>query len=85
MTINNKLHTLNLFNNKIGYDGAKEFGNLLKVNTTLRIIELGHNRIRNKGLLVIGEGLSQNKDIKLTALGLRFNFLSEDGIIKFLK
>lgn len=53
---------MNLFNNKIGYDGAKALAETLKVNTSLEFLELGHNRIRNKGLLEIGDGLEKNKD-----------------------
>lgn len=69
----------------IGYDGAKEFGETFKVNKTLEFIDLGDNRIRNKGLYVITEGLSQNKESKVATLGIRFNFLSEDSIINLLK
>lgn len=42
----------------IGYDGAKEFGETFKVNHTLEFVDLGDNRIRNKGLIVITEGLN---------------------------
>jgi len=52
---------LNLFFNLIGFDGAKEFGKTFKINNTLEFIDLGNNRIRNKGLLAITEGLSENK------------------------
>lgn len=53
---------LNMFNNKIGYDGAKAFSDTLKKNTSLEFIEFGHNRIRNKGLLSIGDGIAQNSN-----------------------
>jgi len=51
-----------MFNNKIGYDGAKAFSDTLKKNTSLEFIEFGHNRIRNKGLLSIGDGIAQNSN-----------------------
>ena len=76
---------MNIFNNKIGYDGAKSFGGALAVNTTLKSIDFGHNRIRNKGLLAIAEGLSKNDKIHLKLIGLRFNFLSDEGMVEFLK
>ena len=69
----------------IGFDGAQEFGKTLQVNTSLRIIDFGNNRIRNKGLLAIQNGIFSNKDSKIETLGLRFNFLTEDVIIKFFK
>lgn len=82
---NKSVKFLNLFNNKIGYDGALEFGKTLSTNSTLEFIEFGHNRIRNKGLLAIGEGISKNPNTSISTLGLCFNFLSDDGIIDFLK
>jgi Ran GTPase-activating protein (RanGAP) involved in mRNA processing and transport len=55
---NTTLKSLNIFFNLIGFDGAKEFGQTLKVNNTLEFLDLGDNRIRNKGLLAIADGLS---------------------------
>lgn len=85
MKKNKSLKELNIFNNKIGYDAAKCFGDALAVNTTLTSIDFGHNRIRNKGLHAIAEGLSKNEQIHLRLLGFRFNFLNEEGVIDFLK
>ena len=45
---NKTLKALNVFNNKIGFDGAKMFGTTLASNNTLEFIEFGHNRIRDK-------------------------------------
>jgi len=48
---NKSLKFLNLFNNKIGFDGAKSVAqNIILNHPTLECIELGHNRIRDKGL-----------------------------------
>lgn len=55
------------------------------MNSSLRSIDFGHNRIRNKGLLAIAEGLSRNDNIHLKLLGFRFNFLNEEGVTEFLK
>jgi hypothetical protein len=44
------LKFLNLFNNKIGYDGAVSIGNGLNKNNSLEFLDIGHNRIRDKGL-----------------------------------
>lgn len=57
----------------------------MKKNSTLEFIEFGHNRIRNKGLLALADGIKQNPNSQLKTLGLRFNFLTDDGVIEFLK
>ena len=82
---NKTLKHLNIFNNIIGYDGAKTFAEALKVNNTIEFIELGHNRIRNKGLHILADALASNQSSNLRVLGLRFNFLTEEGVIHFLR
>jgi len=44
------LKFLNIFNNKIGYDGAVSIGEGLKTNNVIEFLDVGHNRIRDKGL-----------------------------------
>lgn len=56
---------LNLFNNGIGFDGAKAFAETFAENTVLEFVEFGHNRIRDRGLLELGEGIAKNKDSKV--------------------
>lgn len=51
----------------------------------LEFVEFGHNRIRNKGLLAIAEGIRANEASVVKILGLRFNFLTEEGIIDLLR
>jgi hypothetical protein len=47
---NKSLKFLNLFNNKIGFDGAKSIAqNIVLYHPTLECLEVGHNRIRDKG------------------------------------
>jgi hypothetical protein len=53
---------------------------VLAHNQKIECIELGHNRIRDKGLKAIVKGLSENPQSKLRILGLRFNFLTKAGI-----
>jgi len=48
---NTSVKFLNLFNNNISFDGAKALGETFKLNSTLEFVELGYNRIRNKGLI----------------------------------
>ena len=69
----------------VGYDGAKSFAAALNVNSTIEFLELGHNRIRNKGLKVIAVAIASNQSSRLSILGLRFNFLTEEGIIGFFR
>lgn len=82
---NKSVKFINLFNNKIGYDGAYAFSQTFAENNTLEFVEFGHNRIRNKGLLAIADGIAKNKNSAINTLGLRFNFLSEDGVVEFLR
>lgn len=77
---NKSLKFLNLFNNKIGFDGAKSVANNIILNhPTLECIELGHNRIRDKGLKEIIDALVANKNSALKVMGLRFNYITNVG------
>jgi len=76
---NNTLKHLNLYRNIIDVDGARSLGSLLKVNTSLEFIDVGHNRIRKTGLTAICDGILANPDSKLTQLGIRSNFINDDG------
>lgn len=77
---NKSLRFLNLFNNKIGYDGAKSVAhNIVFNHPTLECLELGHNRIRDKGLKEITDAIVANKHSALKILGLRFNYITNVG------
>lgn len=84
MESNKSVRFLNLFNNRIGYDGAKALSETLKKNNTLQHLEIGHNRIRDKGIIELAEGFSKNPNSGLQILSVRFNFLTENGINDFL-
>lgn len=78
---NTSLKFLNLFNNNIGYDGAKSLSeNVIAQHPTLELLEVGHNRIRDKGLKSIVDALISNEKSSLKIMGLRFNFLTNVGI-----
>ena len=80
---NKSLKFLNVFNNKIGYDGAKSIAeNIVRFHPNLEFLELGHNRIRDKGLEAIITNLLANENTNLRVLGLRFNFLTNDAIFE---
>ena len=53
---------------------------MLKVNNTIEFLDIGHNRIRQTGLKAICDGILLNQDSKLTQLGIRSNFINDDGI-----
>lgn len=56
---------------------------MLKVNSTIEWLDVGHNRIRSKGLEAISEGILKNKTCNLKTLGIRMNFINDDGFTKF--
>lgn len=76
------MKTLNLFKNTIDVDGARAIREMLKVNTSIEFLDIGHNRIRQKGLEAISEGIKAGKS-NVKTLGLRLNFINDDGINLF--
>lgn len=82
---NTCLKGLNLFKNTIDVDGARAVRDLLKVNKNITFLDIGHNRIRQKGLEAIIEGITQAKETSLKTLGLRMNFINDDGFQTFFK
>ena len=73
---------INLFKNTIDVDGARAIRDLLMVNQTIEFIDLGHNRIRQKGLEAITEGLLEAKNSNLKTLGVRMNFINDFGFTR---
>jgi Ran GTPase-activating protein (RanGAP) involved in mRNA processing and transport len=74
---NKSLRYLNVFNNKISYDGAKSIAeNVVANHPNLEFLELGHNRIRDKGFSSIVNAILSNPHSNLKILGLKFNFLT---------
>jgi len=74
---------LNLFKNNFDVDGCRALRELLKVNKNLEFLDIGHNRIRTKGIEEIGLGLKGAANSKLQTLGLRMNFLNDESVSKF--
>lgn len=78
---NNKtLKSLNLYNNNADVDGARAIRDLLRVNSTLEYLDAGYNRLREKGVNAITDGINENPTSSLRHLGLRYNFINDDGI-----
>ena len=80
---NTAITSLNLFKNKLDVDGCRALREFIKVNKNLEILDIGHNRIRIKGLEEIRNGLLGAANSKLKTLGLRMNFLNDEGVQVF--
>jgi hypothetical protein len=46
LTKNSSIKSLNLFKNTLDVDGCRALRDMLKVNSTIEMLDLGHNRIR---------------------------------------
>eukprot|EP00347_Sterkiella_histriomuscorum_P023864 403333121 len=82
---NNTLKHLNLYRNKVDVDGARSLRELLKVNKSIEFLDVGHNRLREKGITALTDGICENPDSKIKYLGLRFNFINDDGFNYFFE
>lgn len=82
---NTTLKTLNLYRNKLDVDGARSIRELLKVNNTLEFLDVGYNRLRKKGIEAITDGICENPESKIKHLGVRFNFINDDGFKYFFE
>jgi len=77
---NSTLKGLSLFKNHIDVDGSRAVRDLLLENKTIEYLDLGHNRIRAKGLEAISQGINKAENCNLKTLGLRMNFINDDAI-----
>lgn len=77
---NTTLQSLNLYRNIFDVNGARALGDALKVNKTINFIDIGHNRIRITGLKAIIDGILANPESKVTKLGIRANFINDEGL-----
>lgn len=76
---NGSLRWLSLYRNILDVDGARAIGKALSKNKSLEFLDIGHNRIRQTGLKAICDGILSNGGCKLRRLGLRSNFINDDG------
>lgn len=58
-------------------DGARALGNALKTNSSLKFLDLGHNRIRQTGLKSITEGILANPTSKVSEMSIKWNFITD--------
>jgi len=80
---NKSLKVLNMFDNSIDVDGARALKEAFKLNCTLEKIDLGCNRLREKGIKELAAGLGFNKNSAIQTLAVKFNFVSDDGFTEF--
>lgn len=74
---NRTLRTLNLYNNKIGCQGAKCLAAALQVNSSLQQLHLGGNHIGDKGAHFLADALVVNKG--LSKIWLNRNRIGDNG------
>jgi hypothetical protein len=60
---NNSIVRLELSNCTRVYDGHLHLAELIKMNTTIKVLEFYNNNIDDKGLFIIGESLQENKNL----------------------
>ena len=83
--INKTINYLNLFHNCLGVSGAERIGNVLKVNCNLIELDLGYNRIKNKGCESVINSIIENKDSSLKKIGLKYNYIEDKQFEKELE
>jgi hypothetical protein len=62
---NTSLHTLSVWGNKFGEEGARSLSNLLERNSTLIKLDLHTNRITDAGAAYFGEALKKNTNLQI--------------------
>ena len=82
MEINKTINYLNLFHNCIDVNGAERIGKVLKINNNLIELDIGYNRIKDKGFKSIIDAIIENKDSSLKKIGLKYNFIKNKQLEK---
>lgn len=68
-----------MYRNKVDVDGARALRELLAHNSVLEFLDVGYNRLREKGIMALTDGITSNPTSSIKSLGLRFNFIKDDG------
>jgi len=75
---NNTVKKLHM-DTRIGAQGAIEFAEALKMNTTIQELNLRHNNIGNNGCIALADSLKINKTLK--KINLVSNYIGNEGCI----
>lgn len=79
LATNSTLQNLSLYRNVFDVDGARALGTMLKTNTSLKFLDVGHNRIRLTGLKSITEGILANPASRVSEMSVKANFITDEG------
>ena len=79
------LKNLNIYSNLIEVEGCGFIANSLKVNSTLEFLDIGKNKIRNKGITNLFEQICSNPHSALKTLGVRKNSFDDKGIYNLIQ
>jgi len=82
---NTVLKNLNIYSNLIEVEGSGFIANALKLNNTLEFLDIGKNKIRNKGVTYLIEQITSNPDSALKCLGVRKNSFDDKGMYNLIQ
>ena len=77
LKINKSLKELNMSENVITSNGAKQIATAIRINTTLEKLDLSCNRISNDGVSFISDGLKKNNSLQ--ELNISRNEITSEG------
>ncbi|RUS76713.1 hypothetical protein EGW08_015516 [Elysia chlorotica] len=76
---NHTLTYLNLNCNRITRDGTKELAKVLKLNTGLKVLDLGYNRLEDDGAIYLAEAIG-TYNTTLECLNIVYNNIGPKGL-----
>ena len=68
LQFNKTLEVISFYHGLFDVNGARRLAEALEVNTSLKILDIGYNRIKDLGLNTIISSIEKNKNSKLTVL-----------------
>tara|TARA_B100001175_G_scaffold302885_1_gene297370 strand:- start:206 stop:847 length:642 start_codon:yes stop_codon:yes gene_type:complete len=81
------LEVLNLYNNKIGDDGMKEFAKAIARGSLAKLesLNFSHNQIGDEGMKVFASAIASGSLANLTHLYLNMNMIGDAGMTAFAR
>lgn len=79
------MKNLNIYSNLIEVEGSGFISDALKENSTLEFLDIGKNKIRNKGVTYLFEQICSNPHSALKCLGIRKNSFDDKGIYNLIQ
>lgn len=84
LTGNKVLKHLNIYGNLIEVEGCSFISNALKSNSVLEFLDIGKNKIKNRGVTNLFESICSNSFSGLKTLGIRKNCFDDKGIYNLI-